>query len=85
MRTKLTKLLFGDHDHPEAQLLELFGNGTPAPEGLAGALEWGQGVLATAGVPADKANVITATRALRQANRRLDLGPAVHLAKLLAA
>lgn len=85
MGTKLTKLIFGDHDRPEVQLVVLFGDGTPAPEGLAGALEWGQGVLATAGVPADKDNVIIATRALRQANRRLDLCPAVHLAKLLAA
>ncbi len=85
MRDRLKKLIFGDHDHPEAQLLELFGDGTAAPEGLVGALEWGQGVLDTAGVVAHEDNVILATRTLRHADRRLNLGPAVHLAKLLAA
>lgn len=81
----LRELIFGDRADPELQLVELFGEGTNGSEGLTGAVEWGEGVLESAGVTANKENMLLATRALRKADKRLNLRPAVHLAGLLAA
>jgi hypothetical protein len=81
----LRELVFGDQADPEIQLVELFGHSPNSVEGLAGAVEWGQGVLESADVTASKENMLLAIRALRMADRRLNLRPAVHLAGLLAA
>ena len=79
----LKKLILGDHDNPNRELERLFGAGTDGKAALNAAVAWGRDVVNSAGVSPDQ-EMLT-IRALRQAEPRLSLRPAVHLAKLLTS
>ncbi len=73
----------GDQRDPSEQLLELFGegNGEVVPNSVGPAITWGHGVIDAAGLSPDQQ--LLTIKALRDAEPRLDLKPATHLAKLL--
>jgi hypothetical protein len=81
----LTQLVFGDHRDPSEQLQELFGvtdsTAKVAPNSVGPAIAWGKAIIDAAGVTADRQ--LLTIRTLRDAEPRLDLRPAAHLAKLL--
>ena len=72
--TSLRRLLFGDRSDPRAELEDAFG----ADHGVA----WAQTIVASAGV--DAADEVAVIRAIRQAERRLGLAAATHLAARVA-
>ena len=78
----LKKLILGDHENPNGELERLFGAGAVGAEAQKAAVAWGRNVQESAGV-SDR-NEILIIKALREAEPRLSLRPARHLAKLLA-
>lgn len=76
-------LIVGDHRNPREEIVAIFGEhrGADDPQAIARATTWAQGVLNTAGIPADKQ--VEAIAEIRRAEPRLGLKSATHLASML--
>lgn len=80
---ELKKLILGDHGNPNRELERLFGAGPDEKAALNAAVAWGRDIVDSAGVSPEQE--LLTIKTLREAEPRLSLRPAVHLAKLLAS